>query len=73
MRELLKNDEKRRNTIKPELLDDLRYYDIEDISVKSNKEKGFILTGEHPREMIAPEVVLKFMQDLCKKGTPENK
>lgn len=34
--------------------------------------RGFLLFGEHPRELISPETGLKFVQDLCKRRT-ENK
>ena len=54
------------------LLNELRYYDINDAAVATKKEKAYILTGEHPREMIAPEIVFKFMNNICNKGTPNN-
>lgn len=43
----------------------LRFYDI---GVKSSgATKIFILSGEHPREMIAPEAVLNFVKELLTK------
>jgi hypothetical protein len=45
----------------------LRYYDIgrNDTNVKDNI---FILSGEHPRELIAVEFVFKFVKLLCNKS-----
>ncbi len=36
--------------------------------------KGFILFGEHPRELISPETGLNFIQELCsRRNEPKNK
>ncbi len=71
MKDTLKPNQ--RKGISKNNLEDLRYYDIKDPSVKTKKEKAHILTGEHPREMIATEAVFLFIKNICRKGTQENK
>jgi hypothetical protein len=44
----------------------LKYYDI-GLGNSANKTNIFILTGEHPREMIAVELVYSLMKLLCDK------
>ena len=42
----------------------MRYYDISNGLNKNMKERIFILSGEHPRELIAVETAYNFVQDL---------
>ena len=42
----------------------LRYYDIRRKGGETNKDKIFIMAGEHPREMIAVEALYNFIEDL---------
>jgi len=50
----------------------LKYYDITSKSNYTNKQNVFILGGEHPRELIASEVVFDFVKFLCKSGKESN-
>ena len=41
-----------------------KYYDIGTNTGNKNKEKVFLMSGEHPREMIAVETMYNFIEDL---------
>lgn len=52
----------------------LKYYDITlNQSDKSNKDNIFLLAGEHPRELIASEMMLNFVTFLCKNRKDKSK
>ena len=52
----------------------LKFYDITNPSINDkNKQKMYILSGEHPRELIAVESLFEFMKFLCLKKDTEAK
>jgi hypothetical protein len=41
---------------------------IQEVSINRNAEKrfrGYLIFGEHPRELISPETGMHFLRDLC--------
>jgi hypothetical protein len=50
----------------------LKYYDISKVSLKNQEKQNiFLLSGEHPRELISVEMMLEFIIHLC--GNIKNK
>lgn len=51
----------------------MKYYDISDFSSTKKKDNIFVLTGEHPRELIAVEAVFHFIKYLFKTKDTDSK